>query len=227
MADNKYLKKNDVPEEESKTAIQPVAKASIKKKGFFRRTRDFLFSGDTKDVKEYIIEETVKPAIKDGIYEVFMNFIDGMIYGDSGSSRRRRKGSGGSRYEKSSYTSYYKTSNKYDKEDRRDRRSGPERLDLDCIEFDDDGPEIPRDRRRTGVEKANDVKAGMAARIERYSSGGSVQDVYDFCEISCPDWNATEWGWTDVEEFEKGCIIRRRRGGGGAELSLPPPHPLD
>ena len=222
MAENKYLKMNE-QSAEVKAEIVPVTKASIKKKGFFRRTKDFLFSGDTKDVKEYIVEETIKPAIKDGIYEVILNFIEGMIYGESG-GRRRRKG-GGSRYEKTSYTSYYKTSSKYDKEDRRERSRGPERLDLDCIEFDDDGPDIPRDRRRTGVEKANDVKAGMAARIERYSSGGSVQDVYDFCEISCPDWNATEWGWTDVEEFEKGCIIRRIRG--GAELSLPPPHPLD
>ena len=65
----------------------------------------------------------------------------------------------------------------------------------------------------------------MVARIERYSTGGSVQDVYDFCGISCPDWNATEWGWTDAEEFEKNCFIKKVRG--GAILSLPPPHPLD
>lgn len=224
MADNKYLKKNDdLPSTDTqKTGIVPVAKATVKKKGFFRKTKDFLFSGDAKDVREYIVEETVKPAIKDGIYEVVMNFVEGMIFGES---HRRRKRSSGGKYEKASYTSYYKTSSKYDREDRRERSRGPERLDLDCLEFDDDGPDIPRDRRKTGVEKANEVKAGMVARIERYASGGSVQDVYDFCEVSCPDWNATEWGWTDADEFEKGCLIRRVRG--GAELSLPPPHPLD
>lgn len=223
MADNKYLKTSEPPAEVQKTAIKPVATAKVKKKGFFRKTKDFLFSGDAKDVREYIVEETVKPAIKDGIYEVFMNFVEGMIYGESGGRKRRR--SGGSRYEKTSYTSYYKTSSKYDKEDRRERSRGPERLDLDCLEFDDDGTDIPRDRRMTGVEKAQEVKAGMVARIERYTSGASVQDVYDFCGVSCPDWNATEWGWTDADEFEKGCIIRRVRG--GAEMSLPSPHPLD
>ena len=222
MAENKYQKTQE-PKEESKTAIVPIAKGTIKKKGFFRKTKDFLFSGDAKDVKEYIIEETVKPAIKDGIYEVVMNFIEGMIFGES--NRRRRGKGGGARYEKSSYTSYYKTSSKYDREDRRERRNGPERLDLDCIEFWDDGDDIPRDKRRTGVEKAEDVKIGMAVRINKYASGGSVQDVYDFCGMSCPDWNATEWGWTNADEFEKGCFIRHIRG--GAELSLPPPKPID
>lgn len=223
MADNRYIKTSEPPAEVQKEAIKPVATGTLKKKGFFRKTKDFLFSGDTKDVKDYIVEETVKPAIKDGIYEVIMSFIDGMLYGETGGRRRRRRSSGSS-YEKTSYTNYYKSSSKYEKEDKRDRRS-PERLDLDCIFFEDDGPDVPRDKRRTGHEKAIEVKAGMAARIETYLSGGSVQDVYDFCRCTCPEWNATEWGWTDVDEFEKGCLIRRVRG--GAELSLPPPHPLD
>lgn len=223
MAENKYLKSSEPPAEVQKVAVRPVATAKIKKKGFFRRSKDFLFSGDARDVRDFIVEETVKPAIKDGIYEVFMNFVEGMIYGEGGSRKRRK--SSGNRYEKTSYTSYYKTSSRYEKEDKKERRKGPERLDLDCLEFDDDGPDVPRRDRRTGVEKAQEVKAGMVARIEKYTSGGTVQDVYDFCGVSCPDWNATEWGWTDADEFERECIIRRVRG--GAEMSLPSPEPID
>ena len=223
MADNRYLKdSSEPPAEVQKEDIKPIAKATTKKKGFFRKTRDFLFSGDTRDVKDYIVEETIKPAIKDGIYEVIMSFIDGMLYGDGG-GRRRRKKSSGSSYEKTSYTSYYKTANKY--EEKKDRRREPEHLDLDCLWFEDDGPEVPRKDRKTGYEKAQDVEAGMIARIERYASGASVQDVYDFCGISCPEWNATEWGWTDADRFEKECYIRKKRG--GAEMSLPPPKYLE
>lgn len=223
MADNRYLKSSsEPPAEAQKEAIKPIAKASTKKKGFLRKTKEFLFCGDTKDVKDYIVEETIKPAIRDGIYDVFMNFVEGMIYGDQATGRRRRRGSSskGKNYEKTSYTSYYKTSNKYE-DDRKERRSsGRERIDLDYIEFVD--PDLSQ---RENYEKAIEVKAGMVARIERYSTGASVQDVYDFCGISCPDWNATEWGWTDADEFEKGAYIKKVRG--GAVLSLPPPSPLN
>ena len=219
MADNRYLKTSEPPAEVQKEPVKAIVKATTKKKGFFRKTKDFLFSGDSRDVKDYIIEETVKPAIKDGIYEVFMNFIDGMLYGETGSRSRRRK-KGGSSYEKTSYTSYYKSSSKYEKDDRRDHRRSQEKIDLDYIEFTD--PDLSQ---RENYDRAVEVKAGMIARIERYATGGSVQDVYDFCGISCPDWNATEWGWTDADEFEKGCFIKKVRG--GAVLSLPPPHPLD
>lgn len=217
MADNRYLKSSEPPAEIQKEEIKPIAKATTKKKGFLAKTRDFLFSGDTRDVKDYIVEETVKPAIKDGIYEVIMSFIDGMLYGETGGRRRRRSSSGKS-YEKTSYTSYYKTNSRT--EERKEHKSSRERIDLDYIEFLD--PDLSQ---RENYDKAVDVKVGMIARIERYSTGGSVQDVYDFCGISCPDWNATEWGWTDADEFEKGCFIKKVRG--GAILSLPPPHPLD
>lgn len=73
MADNKYLKASEPPAEVQKEEIKPIVKATTRKKGFFRKTKDFLFSGDTKDVKDYIVEETIKPAIRDGIYDVFMN----------------------------------------------------------------------------------------------------------------------------------------------------------
>lgn len=219
MADNRYLKEtSEPPAEVQKEDIKPIAKATTKKKGFFRKTKDFLFSGDTRDVKDYIVEETIKPAIKDGIYEVIMSFIDGMLYGDDGGRRRRRKRSGNSSYEKTSYTSYYKTANKY--EEKKERRREPERIDLDYIEFLD--PDLSQ---RENYDKALEVKAGMVTRIERYSTGASVQDVYDFCGISCPDWNATEWGWTDADSFEKECFIKKVRG--GAILSLPPPQHLE
>jgi lipopolysaccharide cholinephosphotransferase len=114
---------------------------------------------------------------------------------------------------------YYCDPNTYE-DDRKERRPAREKIDLDYIEFLD--PDLSQ---RENYEKAQDVVAGMIARIERYSTGASVQDVYDFCGISCPDWNATEWGWTDAEEFEKGCFIKKVRG--GAILSLPTPEPLN
>ena len=96
MADNKYLKSSEPPAEVQKEPVKPVAKTTLKKKGFFRKTKDFLFSGDTRDVKDYIVEETIKPAVRDGIYDVIMNFVEGMIFGET--SRRRRKS--GNKYER-------------------------------------------------------------------------------------------------------------------------------
>lgn len=224
MAENKYLKSSEPPAEVQKAEIKPIASGKLRKKGFFRKTKDFLFTGDLHDVKDYIVEETIKPAIRDGIYDAILNFFEGMIYGDS-YRRSSRRSKGGSKYEKSSYTNYYKSGNKYEDDRKEKRRREPERLDLDCIFFEDDGPEVPRQDRRTGVQKAQAVVARMTNRISMYTDGGTVQDIYDFCGMSCPDWNATEWGWIDPDQFEKKALIRRVRG--GAELSLPSPEPID
>lgn len=216
MAENKYLKSSEPPAEVQKEEVKPVTKAKVKKKGFFRKTKDFLFSGDTRDVKDYIIEETVKPAIRDGIYDVVMNFVEGMIFGET--SRRRRK-SGSNKYEKnSSYTSYYKNSSKYERDDRKERRER-RHLDLDNIEFTD-----PDKKPKENWEDALDVKAGMVNRINRYGSA-SVQDLADFVEVTSDQWMSVEWGWDDVEEFESGCIIKKIRG--GAVMMVPPPIHLD
>lgn len=218
MADNKYLKTSEPPAEVQKEAIKPIAKATTKKKGFFRKTKDFLFCGDTRDVKDYIIEETVKPAIKDGLYNIVMDFIDGMIYGSDSSGRRRRKKSG-NKYEKgTSYTSYYKNTSKYEeREEKRSRRSSS--LDLDNIEFCD-----PDKSQRENWEDAIDVKAGLINRINRYGTA-TVQDVADFVGVTSTEWLSIEWGWDDVEEFEDQCIIKKVRG--GAIMMLPPPRHLD
>lgn len=216
MADNKYLKSSEPPAEVQKEPVKPVAKTTLKKKGFFRKTKDFLFSGDTRDVKDYIVEETIKPTIRDGIYDIVMNFVEGMIFGET--SRRRHKS--GNRYEKnSSYTSYYKNSSKYEKEDRRDRRESSRGLDLDNIEFCDTDKNA-----RENWEDALDVKAGMVNRINRYGSA-SVQDLADFVGVTSDQWMSVEWGWDDVEEFESGCDIKKVRG--GAIMMLPPPRHLD
>ena len=219
MAENKYLKDNNKKEPVVKEQIVPVATAKIKKKGVGGKIK---FSGDAKEVRDSIVMDTIIPAIKDGIYEVITGFIDGMLYGDDyrGSSRRRRR-SGGSSYEKSgSYTNYYKNKDRDRDRDRDDRRRRDNKLDLDNIEFTDEDYSAGENR-----AKAKTVKEKMINRIEMYEDGATVQDLYEFCSISCSDWMASNWGWTDAEMFERECYIRNVRG--GAVMSVPPPKPIE
>lgn len=220
MADNKYLKASMPPAEKEK--IEPIVEAKLQKKTLGSKIKNFFFSGDAREVRSYLVRETIIPAIKDGIFEVITGFFDGMLYGDDsygGSRRRKRKSGGGSSYERSSYTDYYKNSSK-DRDRDRDRRNEPESLDLDNIEFTSDKYSAPENR-----AKAKKVKEGMIRRIEMYEDGASVQDLYEFCGISCRDWKASDWGWTDAEEFSRECYIRNVRG--GAIMSVPPPKPID
>lgn len=224
MADNKYLKTNDSKLPVEKEKIEPIVEASLKKKSLGSKIKGFFFSGDAREVRNFIVTDTIIPAIKDGIYEVITGFIDGMLYGDDayGGSRKRRRRSGGSSYEKSSYTNYYKTSSRdrdRDRDHERDRDRATS-LDLDNIEFCN--PDYSAAENRA---KAKAVKEGMLRRIEMYEDGATVQDLYEFCRITCRDWKASDWGWTDADEWERECYIRNVRG--GAIMSVPSPKPVD
>lgn len=220
MADNKYLKQNNQPPA-VKEKVEPVVEAKLAKKSLGTKIKGFFFSGDAREVRGYIVRETIIPAIKDGIYDVITGFIDGMLYGDDyyGGSRRRRK-SNKSSYERSSYTDYYKNTSRDRDRDRDRERNKPTQLDLDCIEFLNSDLTTPENR-----AKAKEVKQKMVNRIDMYEDGASVQDLYDFCGISCPNWKASEYGWTDADAFERECYIRNVRG--GAIMSVPPPKPID
>lgn len=218
MAENKYAKKAEEKPVE-KEAIKPITKTApkIKKKGVGAKFKEFIFSGDAREVKNDLIKDTVIPAIKDGIYEVITGFFDGMLYGEGGGGKRRKRRSSSSSYEKTSYTNYYKTSSR--DRDVEDRRSRSTRLDLDCIEFCD-----PDKSQRENWSDATEVKYGMINRINKYTDGASVQDLYDFCGMTCPDWLGVDYGWDDADEFEEECIIKKVRG--GAIMSLPAPKKL-
>lgn len=212
MAENKYAKKTEeLPEE--KEEIKPVTtNVTFKKKSVGSKFKEFIFSGDAKEVKKDLIENTIKPAIIDGIYDVITGFIGGMLYDDPG-RRRRRKGA--SSYEKSSYTNYYKSEKKIDKVSSSSSQ-GQKRLDLDNIEFLDDDK-----TQRENWEDAQKVKYGMINRINRYTDGATVQDLYDFIGQTCPDWMGVDYGWDDADTFEQECVIRKVRG--GAIMSVSPP----
>ena len=212
MAENKYIKKAEEKAEEKEAVTPVVTNAKLKKKGVGTKFKEFLFSGDAREVKKDLVENTIKPAIIDGIYDVITGFIGGMLYDEP---RRRRRRSGGSSYEKSSYTNYYKTEKKIDRVSD-SGRSSSKRLDLDNIEFLDDSKD-----QRENWEDAQKVKYGMINRINRYTDGATVQDLYDFISQTCPDWMGVDYGWDDAELFESECIIRKVRG--GAIMSVPPP----
>ena len=217
MADNKYTKEKNVPAA-PKEPVKPIVQASLKKKSLGIKMKEFFFCGDAKEVRKAVIEDTVKPAILDTIYNSLSDFLWGMIYGDNYNrkARLRKKNS----YEKTDYTTAYYKNNSRSSYERNERPKGIEKLDLDCIEFLN-----PDKSQRENRFDAQAVKEGMINRISMYDDGASVQDLYDFCKITCPDWTADNWGWTDPEEFDRGCIITNVRG--GAIMSVPQPHPRE
>lgn len=214
MADSNYkvAKKDNKPVE--RTPAAPITTAKVRKKSLGKKFKETFICQDAKEVKDDVVDRVVIPTIKDLVYDIFTGVIEGLLFGGEGGRRKRRRGSNG---EKSniSYTNYYKTSSSRSRD--RDDRPSRRQIDLDEIIFDAHGGTLD-DR-----DDAQDVVDGLKQRIHQFGSA-LVQDVYDFIQITPPDYMVVEYGWDSVDELNDYSISKDR---GCYILSLPAPHRLD
>lgn len=169
-----------IPEKKVEKVISGSAKS--KKKSGLRKITNIFVPEDVEDVKSYIFEDIVVPAVKDIILDAVKAFLE--VKG--GSSRGRS-----STASKVSYRKYY------DDRDRRDY-SGVTRTRTG-YEYDD---VIIENR-----GEAEDVLSRMDELISTYGLV-SVADFYDLVGIA-GNYTDNKYGWTDIRSAS---VIRVREG---------------
>lgn len=165
---SKERQNEPIPEKKVEKVISGSAKS--KKKSGLQKITNVFVPEDVEDVKSYIFEDIVVPAVKDIILDAVK-----AVLGVNGSSRGK-----GSTASKVSYRKYY------DDRERRDY-SGVTRT-RSGYEYDD---VIIENR-----GEAEDVLSRMDELISTYGLV-SVADFYDLVGIS-GNYTDNKYGWTDI-----------------------------
>lgn len=154
--------------------VEKVVTGAVRtrKKSELRKLGDIFLADDITNVKSYILNDILIPAIKDGIEDV----VHLLLRGESGRGRKSTPGS------KVSYRAYY------DRE--RDRREPPRQrggYDFDEVVIGSRG-------------EAEDVLSRMDDLIDMYKVV-SVADFYDLVGMSC-DYTANKYGWSNIRNAQ-------------------------
>lgn len=80
------------PEEVRRRHERGQEKTKKKKKSYGQRFKDLIFVAGPEEVKESLIEDVIKPSIRDFIADMLYTAVDVAVYGRSGGGRKRRKG---------------------------------------------------------------------------------------------------------------------------------------
>lgn len=158
---------DDIPEKKVEKVVSGSVKS--KKKNGLQKITNVFVPEDVDDVKSYIFEDIVVPAVKDIILDAVRAFL-----GVNGTSRGRSSTSS-----KISYRKYY---------DDRDRRDSALTRTRTGYDYDD----IILETRG----EAEDVLERMEELIDMYQLV-SVADFYDLVGVS-GNYTDNKYGWTNV-----------------------------
>ena len=165
--------------------LEKVVKGTVKtrKKSSIRKFADDFIAEDAKNIKSYVVLDVLIPALKKAVSDIVTNGIDMILYGESGSNKKRSN---------ASYVSYR------DYSDRRDDRYRDNRTRTG-YGYDD----LILDTRG----EAEEVLSRMDELIETYGVA-TVADLYDLVGKSC-NYTDNKYGWTNIRNSE---AVRVRDG---------------
>lgn len=167
---HKARERKNEPVAEKKVEKIISGSAKSKKKSGLQKITNVLVPEDVNDVKSYIFEDIVVPAVKDIILDAVRAFL-----GVNGNSRGKSSSAS-----KVSYRKYY--------DDRERRDSGSGNRTRSGYEYDD----IILDNRG----EAEDVLSRMDELIATYGVV-SVADFYDLVGIT-GNYTDNKYGWSDI-----------------------------
>lgn len=183
---HKSREENNEPIPEKK--VEKIVSGSVKskKKSGLQKITNVFIPEDVDNVKSYVIEDIIVPAVKDIILDAVRAFLG--ISNNSGG--KRVNGS------KVSYGKYYESNQR----DSRTTRASAG-YDYDDIILDNRG-------------EAEDVLASMDNLISQYGIV-SVADLYDLVGVSC-NYTDNKYGWDNirtarVERVRDGYMIKMPR----------------
>lgn len=160
---------NDLPSEK-KIGKVVTGSTKTKKKNGIQKITDVFVPDDVENVKSYIFEDIIVPAIKDILLDTVKTLLG--VNGRTGKNTTASK---------VSYRSYYDKEN-----DRRDYSARKVRTgyDYDNIVF----------------ESRGDAEAVLDAMNDIITQFGvvSIGDLYDLADMSVDNYTLNKYGWTDI-----------------------------
>lgn len=206
----KQLKKKEFPSNskvtEKKETTRKVTKAVVVEKNKPLLAR--IFGNHMEQVGTYILWDVLLPAAKSTVSDIINNGIEMMLYGEPGTSSRRK----GGRLLRDRDRSYVSYNSMYDKPSRRSRqqekRGGRQssRHNFDDIIIE-------------SKPEAEEVLTVLVEAIEMYESC-AVADLYEAVGLPT-DFTDHKWGWFNLSS----AYVKRDRF--GYSLVLPKPEPLE
>lgn len=185
-----------VAEREVKKVIKD--QVVIKKKNEIQKLADVFLSEDVSNVKGYIFNDVIVPAIRDTLFDIVTKGAKMIFYGAKGSSGTDKFTSS-----RISYRQYYDDNRRYTSSTEESLKS---KFDYEDMEF-------------TSRSDAEDVLDQMDAMLEKYKRV-SVLDLYDMIDVTAP-FTSEKYGWTNLRDAK---IIPTK---GAYKLKLPRATPLD
>jgi hypothetical protein len=175
-SNSRLSRDKDKKEEVKKEKVEKIVKGAVKSKKKNGFLSSFL-TGDMVDIRNYVIQDVLIPAVKNTIEDIITNGISMLL--NNGETRKgsNRRSSTSSRV---SYRSYYER-----EESERDRvnRRGDRGYSYDEVILE-------------SRAEAEEVIARLDELIDVYGMA-SVADLYDLVGIS-GQYTDNKYGWTDV-----------------------------
>lgn len=169
---NSHKSREEISDPSSEKKIEKVISGSAKpkKKGGIQKLANIFIADDVDDVKSYIFEDIVVPAVKDIILDAVK-----AVLGVNNTYKGRSSTAG-----KISYRKYY------DDRDRRDRDT-PSQIKR-AYDYDD-----------IIIENRGDAEEVLVRMDELIATYGlvSVADFYDLVGVS-GNYTDNKYGWTDI-----------------------------
>jgi hypothetical protein len=194
---NSYKSKQQSGTSGEREKVKPVVTAGAvttkKKEGV-------ILKEDVSDVKNYIVKDVIIPTAKKLLYDVVTNALGISLYGTADFKRGNGSGTPAGRV---SYQKYYSDDRNGSAVSSRTSSYG---FDYDKLVFDNPG----------------DAEIVLQAMDDMLDQGYivSIADLYDLAGVSCTNYAANKYGWTDLKSAK---AIRVREGW---VLRLPKPMPI-
>ena len=170
-------------EKKVEKAIQ--GSATKRKKSLGRIFYDTFIDGDIQDVKRYLVEDVIVPAIKENFADLVNSTISMLLFGEATRRLPRKQGNGtGS---KVNYGGYFNGGQKPERLPRYERSRSAR--SCDDVYFNSRG-------------EAELVLDGMQEILNDYKQV-TVADFYDLAGVST-EFTDNKYGWTDL----RGCEVR-------------------
>ena len=194
---------------EERPPLEPVVStpAVLRKKPWYQRAGETIFSEDTNTIGGYILKDVIIPAIRDTLYDIVTGGLSMALYSTP------KAGRGGKRPSNSGYVSYgsYYAGNDKTKPkpiERADKYRT--QLDIYNITLPSDFPDNPADKSAANIGYA--ALEQLGDRIDIYGVA-TVQDLYDTLRIGSAPSTMSNWGWNDIStakvEFDRGEWVLR------------------
>lgn len=172
------------------------SKITVKEPGAIKKFVSGVFKGDFRTVGAYLLNDLLKPTLRDMGLNALHSTID-ILFGD-GSSKYSKYSSSSSKVR----TSYSKSSTSTNSNSAFVASGGTMTTVLKEITFEN-------------YSDADEILNMLCEKIDKEGCA-SVADYYEYCKQKS-DWTDHQWGWNSLAS------ARSRRVNGGYVINLPRP----